>query len=262
MNPESNLSLNRSQRVSKFFERGKVGKMLKYQKIADSLREDITKGKFMPGDQLALEKEMCDQYGVSRITIKRAVDELVKQGLVVKRRGSGTFVKAMEDSDVKELSAAHQFSGFAETYKGKKVHTEIKKFDIVHPDAAVASKLSITVEDFVYDIVRVRYLENEPMVVEYTKMPIQLIPGIKRDILMDSIYGYIEKKLKLKLQSAHRTVRALMPTEEEKQQLRIEGVLPVLEIEQTAFLDDGHPFEYSVSHQRSDKSAFTAVSIR
>ena len=54
-------------------------------------------------EQLALEKEMCQQYGVSRITIKRAVDELVKQGLVVKRRGSGTFVKSLKDEDVKEL---------------------------------------------------------------------------------------------------------------------------------------------------------------
>ena len=67
--------------------------MIKYQKIASDLRNAITSGQYLPGAQLALEKEMCQQYGVSRITIKRAVDELVNQGLVVKRRGSGTFVK-------------------------------------------------------------------------------------------------------------------------------------------------------------------------
>ena len=95
--------------------------MLKYEAIARELREDIKHGKYTPGEQLALEKEMCQQYGVSRITIKRAVDELVKQGLVVKRRGSGTFVKSLKDEDVKELSMANQFSGFAATFKGRKV---------------------------------------------------------------------------------------------------------------------------------------------
>ena len=236
--------------------------MIKYQKIASDLRNAITSGQYLPGAQLALEKEMCQQYGVSRITIKRAVDELVNQGLVVKRRGSGTFVKSIEDNDVKELSMAHQFSGFAETYKDRKVHTEIIRFDIINPDEEVAAKLQMTTDDFVYDIVRARYVDDEPIVIEYTKMPIQLVPGIKRDILLKSIYAYIEGVLKLKIQSAHRTVRAVMPSDMEREYLKIEGVLPILEVEQVAFFDDGRPFEYSISHHRADKSSFKAVSIR
>ena len=236
--------------------------MIKYQKIASDIRNAITSGKYLPGAQLALEKEMCEQYGVSRITIKRAVDELVNQGLVVKRRGSGTFVKSIEDNDVKELSMAHQFSGFAETYRERNVRTEIARFNIVNPDEEVAAKLQMTTDDFVYDIMRIRYLDDEPIVVEYTKMPIQLVPGIKRDILMKSIYAYIEGVLKFKIQSAHRTVRAVMPSKEEKDYLQITEVLPILEVEQVAFFDDGRPFEYSISHHRADKSSFKAVSIR
>ena len=154
--------------------------MLKYEKIAEDLREDILRGKYQSGEQLALEKEMCEQYKVSRITIKRAVDALVSQGLVVKRRGSGTFIKSLKDEDVKELGMANQFTGFAATYRDRRVETDVLKFDIIHPDEAVAAKLQITTEDFVYDIVRVRKLDGEPVVIEYTKMPIQLIPGIKK----------------------------------------------------------------------------------
>ena len=163
--------------------------MLKYEAIARELREEIQQGKYTPGEQLALEKEMCQQYGVSRITIKRAVDELVKQGLVVKRRGSGTFVKSLKDEDVKELSMANQFSGFAATFKGRKVASKILKFEIIHPAAEVAAKLQLSVDDFVYDIIRVRLLDDQPIVVEYTQMPIQLITGLKRQTLEKSIYS-------------------------------------------------------------------------
>jgi len=236
--------------------------VLKYEAIAKELREDIQQGKYTPGEQLALEKEMCQQYGVSRITIKRAVDELVKQGLVVKRRGSGTFVKSLKDEDVKELSMANQFSGFAATFKGRKVTSKILKFEIIHPTAEVAAKLQLAVDDFVYDIIRVRLLDDQPVVVEYTQMPIQLITGLKRQTLEKSIYSYIEEDLGYKIQSAHRTVRAVMPTPEEHEQLQIEGVLPLLEVTQVAFLDDGRPFEYSIAHHRGDYSHFRSVSIR
>jgi len=236
--------------------------MLKYEAIAAKLRKDITQGKYSAGQQLPLEKEMCAQYGVSRITIKRAMDQLVKQGLVVKRRGSGTFVKSLDDTDVKELGMANQFNGFTATFKGRQVSTKVLRFDIVHPTSEVANKLQMSTDDFIYYIVRVRSLEDNPIVIEYTQMPIQLIPGLKRQIIEKSIYGYIENDLKLKIQSAHRTVRAIMPTEEEKQELAIEGILPLLEVEQVAFLDDGRPFEYSVAHHRGDRNVFRSVSIR
>lgn len=236
--------------------------MPKYEEIASALRAAIRNGEYTPGQQLAFEKDMCVQYGVSRITIKRAVDELVKEGLIVKRRGSGTFVKSLKDEDVKELSMANQLSGYVATYKGKKVHTDVVRFDIIHPSADIAAKLQITTEDFVYDIIRVRYLEGEATVVEYTKMPIELIQGIKMQVLKKTIYGYIENTLKLHIQSAHRTVRAKMPTDEEREWLKIDGEMPILEVEQVAFLDDGVPFEYSVSHHRADKSEFRSVSIR
>ena len=93
-------------------------------------------------------------------------------------------------------------------------------------------------------------------------MPIGLIPGIKNDILMNSIYNYIEKKLKLKIKSAHRIIRAILPNELEQEWLKIENNFPILEVEQVGFLDNGQPFEYSKAHHRSDKIEFRTVSIK
>ena len=238
--------------------------MLKYEKIADDLLKAIRKGQYSPGEQQPLEKELCEKYQVSRITIKKAMDELVQQGLVTKRRGSGTFVKTLEENYAKRLSlgTSNQFSGFKQTYPGKKVKTKVLRFEIVHPSEKVASKLQMSTKDFVYDIIRVRFLEDLPLVVEYTMMPIQLVPGIRNEILEDSIYQHIEKTLKLNIQSAHRTIRAVRSTELEQAELCIPPEMPILEIEQVAFFSDGHPFEYSISHHRADKSEFSAISIR
>jgi len=238
--------------------------MLKFEKIADDLRQAIKDGKYLPGDQLPLEKDLCEKYNVSRVTIKRAVDELVMRGLVIKRRGWGTFVKNLDEMYAKELtlSMSNQFSGFSETFKGRDIRTELLKFEIKHPDEEGANKLQISVKDFVYDITRLRILEDEPIVIEYMIMPIFLIPGINEEILLKSIYSYIEGDLKLKIQSSHRTIRAVKSGEMERKYLKIEDDLPILEVEQIAFLNDGRPFEYSISHHRADKSSFSAISIR
>ena len=236
--------------------------MSKYEEIAEDIRSGILSGKYNPNERLPLEKEMCEYYGVSRITIKKAVDELVIQGLVIKRRGSGTFVKAVGGADVQELSMAKQFEGFSESNKDKNVYSKVVKFEVIHPSEEIATKLKITCDDFVYYIIRTRYADDEPYVIEYTYMPIGLIPGIKNDILINSIYNYIEKKIKLKIKSAHRIIRAILPNELEQKWLKIENNFPILEVEQVGFLDNGQPFEYSKSHHRSDKIEFRTVSIK
>lgn len=236
--------------------------MAKYEEIAEDIRNGILQGKYNPNEQLPLEKEMCEQYGVSRITIKKAVDELVIQGLVIKRRGSGTFVKALDNDDVQELSLAKQFEGFTEAHKNENIYSKVVKFEVVHPTEEVATKLKITCDDFVYYIIRVRYANDEPCVIEYTYMPIGLIPGIKNDILINSVYKYIEKELKLKIKSAHRVIRAILPSELEQEWLEIGSYFPILEVEQVGFLDNGQPFEYSKAHHRSDKIEFRTVSIK
>lgn len=240
--------------------------MLKYQSIAEDIRRKIQNGIYSPGSQVALEKEMCKEYEASRVTIKRAVDELVKQGLLVKRRGWGTYVKNLDDKYAKELSInasiENQFLGFSETFKDRDIKTKVLKFEVIHPPQDVASKLDMSVEDFVYDITRVRILEDTPFVVEYMMMPIQIIQGLRMETIEHSIYKYIESNLKLTIQSAHRTIRAVQSTELERQELKIDDKMPIFEVAQVAFINDGRPFEYSISHHRADKCTFSAVSLR
>ena len=218
--------------------------MTKYERIANDMKEKIESGVYKPNDQLPFEAEMCDHYGVSRITVKKAMDLLVNEGLVVKRRGAGTFVKniTLKTDSEYPYSTSNQFSGFA--------------------NKEVAARLKIEEGDFVYYIERTRCSEGEPYVVEYTYMPIDVIPGVKREVLENSIYEHISKDLGLKIKSAHRTVRATLPTEKEEEYLKIDHCFPILEVEQVAFLDDGRIFEYSKSRHRGDRFELKTVSVQ
>ena len=236
--------------------------MLKYEQIALDIQKKINNGQYLPNDQLPLEKEMCVQYNVSRITIKKAMDKLVMNGSVVKRRGAGTFVKDVDYDQITDISTSKQFNGFSDSHKGEKVSSKIIDFKVINPSKEISNKLKMEIDDFVYYICRIRYANDEPYVVEYTYMPIDVISGIKKDILKGSIYKYIEEELKLKIKSAHRTVRALVPNDLEKDVLNMKENMPILQIEQIAFLDNGQPFEYSKSSHRGDKFEFKSISIR
>lgn len=236
--------------------------ILKYEEIYQDLESKIIKGQYKPNERLPLEKEMCLSYGVSKITIRKAMDKLVMNGLVVKKRGSGSFVNGINKKQVEDVSTSLQFTGFSKTYNHENISTKILRFQVINPNDEVANKLNIDKESFVYDICRVRYIDKEPYVIEYTYMPVEVIPGIKKDILNNSIYSYIEDQLHLKIKSAYRVIRALVPTELEKENLNITNEIPILEVEQVAFLDSGIAYEYSKSHHRSDKFEFRSISMR
>lgn len=236
--------------------------MLKYEEIAEDIRNKIKLGKYRPNDRLPLEREMCEKYSVSRITIKKAMDQLVMNGLVVKRRGAGTFVKDIDYKDFSDISISDQFEGFSKTFNDKIITSKIVEFKVINAKNEVAERLKMSEDEFVYYIVRARYADGVPYVMEYTYMPIDIIPGLKTDTIKGSLYEYIENKLNLKIKSAHRTIRASLPSKLEQKYLEIKGYFPILEVEQVAYLDTGQAFEYSKSRHRSDKFEFRSISIK
>lgn len=221
--------------------------MLKYEVVMEDIKQRILDGRCPAYSQLPSIAVLCEHYGVSKITIKKALDELETEGLISRRRGSGTFVKRTQPHDKGDLSG--QMDGFSaeHTARGEKVTTKVIDFSVVRPSERVATFLDIDHDSFVYHVVRVRAADAKPHAIEYTYMPIDVIPDLKMKHLQTSIYSYIEDELGLKIASAHRTVRACLPSALEQRELLAEPTDPLLEIEQVGFLDDGRVFEYSIS---------------
>lgn len=236
--------------------------MQKYVVISNDIRNKIVKGEYVANQQIPFEKDMCIHYNASKMTVKKALDILVAEGLVIKRRGSGTFVKDLNLEEIERVTMANQFRGTTALNAGKKVHSKILNFSIVKVPEDAAKKLNISLGSFVYDIYRVRYVEDEPTVMEKIYMPIDLIPDIKEKNINGSIYDFLEKDLHLKIQSAHRTVSVRKTTDFEAEELGLENGDPVAVAEQVGYLDTGNAFEFSTSVHRYDKFAVEIILTR
>ncbi len=226
--------------------------MLKYQTVVTDIVEKIASGQYQPNDRLPTTEDLCAQYQVSKITIKKAMDELELRGLVARRRGSGTYVKGVVPLGTNApagWSMSSQMTGFKREMEeeGHVVTTQVVEFSVEHPDQTVSEALGLAADEFVYRICRVRLSDGEPQVIEHTWMPINVIPNLRLTHLESSIYGYIEGDLALKIASAHRTVEAVGVSQDEAPLLQVESGTPCLQVEQVGFLDDGQPFEYSIS---------------
>lgn len=237
----------------------------KYELIATDVQRSIEDGTLRPGDKLPTVVEFCELYGVSKITVKRAMERVTELGLVTSRRGSGTYVKetaGLPDS-MQSKARSDRAGGFTAEHRGTddKVTSVVYDFSIQNPPANVARLLNLSVDDFAYHHCRTRLLNGVPIVIEYTYMPLELIPGLKKKQLYGSVYSYINNTLGLKISSFHRTIRAVRATEEEATRLDIQPGDPLLELEQVGFLDSGVPFEYSVSHNVGDRYELHNVTL-
>ena len=154
----------------------------KYESIAADIRRSIEDGALKPGDKLPTVVEFCELYGVSKITVKRAIEQITEEGLFTSRRGSGTYVKDTAGLPGKAFFQGRndRAQGFTYEHRGEKVASVVYDFSIVNPPAEVASQLGMAEDDFAYHIVRVREVDGLPIVIEYTYMPLELIPGLKK----------------------------------------------------------------------------------
>lgn len=242
--------------------------MSKYIEISDSLREKILKDNiYQSNDQIPYEKELCIQYGVSKMTIKKALDILVEEGLIYKKRGHGTFVKGLSQQQLNLMGEhicnhQHALTGFSKKHEKEDVTSAVLEFSVIPPTPETASSLHISEQDFVYKIVRVRNTNQIPRVVEETYMPIDLIVGLKQTHVETSIYSYIKDILHYDIQSSHVQIHVEGASDFIAEHLQLSPGSPVAVVEQIAFLDNGMPFEYSFSTHKADGFEFSAVIVK
>lgn len=236
--------------------------MLKYEQIANDIRNKIVNDTYSVNSQLPLEKEIMEEYNVSRITVKKAYDILVEEGLIIKRRGRGTFVKDIDEDTALLFAKSRQFLGFSTNMAQSSIETKVSFFQVELPDSDVQKKLKIGPNDWVYHFIRTRYKEGQPVVIEYTFMPMELIPGITMDVLEHSIYHYVEEDLKLKIQSAHRIITAYAPNEEQKELLKLKDNIPVVNVEEITFLDTGKPFSFTQNVHNSEIFQYVSITTK
>lgn len=234
--------------------------MAKYKDIADDIRSKIKNGEYTYGQKLPYEYVLCMRYNCNKETMKKSLDILVKEGLIIRRRGAGTFVK---DYDPNESKGSTTIRGLTAKYKGiKEVKNQIIEFEVLPADELLAKKLQIELGDFVYHIIRLRLLDNLPYVLDISYLPLNVIPNLKTEHLLGSIYEYIEKNLKLKIQSSHISINSALSTSLEQQFLKLKDCEPYIQEEQTSYLSNGQIFEYTLSRYHYAQYEFQTIIVQ
>lgn len=233
---------------------------LKYEHVAKDLETRIRAGIYKPRERLPTVEELCEAYGVSRITVRRSLDMLEDQGLVVKRRGAGTFVKDVDAQE--DMALEEKVRGFSQSARedGCTATTLMIDFTITEAPPEVAAHLRIEEGEPVYHITRVRHVNADRGLVAYTWIPVAIIPRLTREQATVSIYHHVEVQLGLTVGSTHRELRAVRPTADEQRWLSLPDGEPLLEIEQTVYLSDGRLFEYSVLRRDTRTYRFRIIS--
>lgn len=234
--------------------------MAKYKDIAEDIRQKIINQEYTFGQKLPYEYVLCMSYHCNKETMKKALEILVKEGLIIRRRGAGTFVKDYDPTDNVNSMFAR---GLTAKYKGlKEVTSDVVEFEVVPSDEFLSKKLQIEVGDFVYHIIRVRYLDKKPYLIDISYMPISIIPNLKVEHLKGSIYEYIEKVLKLKIQSCHLTINAALSTSLEQQYLHLKEGEPYIQEEQVSYLSNGAIFEYTLARHHFADFEFQTIVVQ
>lgn len=223
--------------------------------VVESIKESIDTGEYVYGKKMPTIKDLATALNVSAMTVKKALDVLSKSGYIDRRQGSGIYVKMNTDKINKRIPLVGNSSRFPKS--GLK--TQVIHFDIIHPTKEIAEILSIDTEDFIYDIERVRIFKGRPVIMEYVKMPINVVPGVTKQILEGSIYAYIKGTLNKRISSSDFVVAGVRPEADDKKYLNLDENDFLMQIIQTVYFDDGTAFEYSVDKHIPEEFEYRGV---
>ncbi|MCS2153559.1 GntR family transcriptional regulator [Scandinavium goeteborgense] len=231
----------------------------KYLTIAREIKKRIISQRYPASSPLPDQFALAAEFQTSRMTIQQAIRQLIVEGLIYTRQGQGTFVrKNFLQLSQWDLPGSDYF-GATKTWEHLgTVSSQVVRFDLRFPNEKEQSSLLINADAPVYDFVRLRLLNGEPMSLDATVMPVNLVPGLNKGHLESSVFQYVET-LGLKIMGSYRVVRAIKPGELEQQHLICEDGDPVLEVEQVIYLEDGTPLEYAHCHYRYDHGGIVIV---
>jgi len=233
---------------------------LLYARVETVLAGEIASGDLKVGDQLPTEDSLIARFGVSRITVRRAIQNLVDRGLVEIRRGKGTFVAAPKiTQELKELS------GFVEDMHalGRKPTARVIGREIVNANATVALQLALTRGERVVRIRRVRLADGIPLSFDETYLPLEIGKKIiANDLKVEPIFSLLERKYDVPLIEAEYKLDAVAAENEVAKALKVKPRSPIFRIERTSYSTGSRPVDYETLHYRGDLVRFVTRLVR
>lgn len=221
-----------------------------YVQLMDELEASIRNGVYKPGDKIMTEAEMAREYGVSLITVRKAVGSLMEKGLVVRKQGKGTFVtKPKYSRNMKKLQS---FTEMCEQM-GVKPGARVLENRLIAADKKVADRLGIEPGSNVVYISRLRLADGEPVQVEKSYFPLKYAFLLEEDLNDGSMFECLKEKAGAKVASSEKMIELCRATVEEAALMDVKKGDYLLFVKSTAYDENGEPMYAGIQLINGDR---------
>ncbi|SEL06520.1 GntR family transcriptional regulator [Nonomuraea pusilla] len=203
-----------------------------------------------PHDRLPPERSLAEEFGLSRLTVRRVLDELEQEGLVYRVRGSGTF------AGEPRIAKSVELTSFTEDMRARGLRPGSSPVtrELVPAGADVGYALRLSPSEEVLRLTRVRTADGEPMCLERTHLPAALVPG---GLDLDgSLYEELARRYDIVPRRAEQTINATVLGPDDAEALQVAAFSPAFLVRRTAYDDRGRPVERAESLYRGDRYAY------
>lgn len=225
-----------------------------YSQIKELLKEKIESGEYMPGDVLPSELEIQSALGVSRITVRQAINELANEGYVCRTRGKGTIV--LTNKIEEQLNRIMSFSDEMKE-RGLKSDAKFARIGIVKLNRTIAMHLGLNQGHEAYKIERLINVNKIPMVFFITYLRKELNLPLKDTEYMGSLYELLKVNNNLTVTKAKDTYEAVAADEYISEFLGIDIYTPVLKRTRVSYDNNGENLEYTICYYRADRYKYS-----
>ena len=220
-----------------------------YIRLAESLRKGIQNGMLDDVEMLPAERDLAHHLSISRVTIRKAIQILVSEGLLIQRQGAGNFIARRIQQPLSHLTS------FTDDMHSRALNPGIVWLDrrICEPDEDERITLQLTDDERISRLYRLRTANDQPMALELAILSEKLIPDPHQ--VNGSLYKHLGEQGNAPVKATQR-LRAVSCDKEQATFLRINPASPVLYIERISYREDGSPVEFTRSHYRGDSYDF------
>lgn len=220
-----------------------------HSQIREIIRRRVLDGTYAPHSQMPSESQMMEAFSVSRITVRQALGDLQKEGLIFKVAGKGSFV-----AKPKAFQNLSRLQGFGEamTPSGYETFSQVISMRRIPANKVIAQRLQLKLGAAAFEIQRLRFLNREPISVDHSFFPVELGERLEQeDLPTRDIFTILENDYGLHLTHADVQIEAISADEGLARQLRISEASPLLRIERTTYADE-RPIDFEYLYYRGD----------
>ncbi|MEK3854900.1 GntR family transcriptional regulator [Cytobacillus sp. FSL H8-0458] len=226
-----------------------------YHQLKERLKQSIDNGLWKTGDQIPSENQLMKEYKVSRNTAKKAIEELVQEGLLYRIQGKGTFVTKpkLEQS----LMGLYSFSKVFKE-KGMEPKDIILEVREISPTQEILKELQLTKDEKVIEMRRLRCVDDEPVILESSYFSKEIVSNLHvfERVGKISLYDLLEQEFNVFVTKAKEAFEPVLIRKDESEYLQTEAGKPALLLERTAYDANGQPVEFCRSIIRGDRCRF------